>query len=115
VLRRGDPQPVRGLDFDLPRDVGAPVRLVAWKPGRGVAVTLLLVDRAVDGLQITRIVREVLSCGRVELLRTSLPRIAKRDYVGALTMLGKGVGRPRLDHGSSPASRSRLGRVSQSA
>lgn len=64
VLGRGDRQFVCGFDLDLPTDVSASVRLVAGKPRCGVAVALLLVGRAVDGLQVQQSRRRRSGCGQ---------------------------------------------------
>lgn len=50
--------PVGRLDEDLLHDVRAAETGVRWQPGCGVVGPLVLVDRAVDGHQVGRVVRE---------------------------------------------------------
>ena len=67
LLGLGHPEAVAHLDRDLPGHVGAAVALVRRQPGRGVAVPLRPVQRAVDGEQVQRVVGERRPAGGVQL------------------------------------------------
>ena len=102
LLVRRKPQPVGGLDVDLPRDELAAKRLVGRQPCGRIAKCLVEVGLSADGQQVARVVGEVAATLVVPFARTFVPGVRKRNQV---------VDLHDVRRGRSSGERDRLARV----